>query len=320
MYNTSKSWKENLLDGPQIHPSEEDFFSLACIKTKNIDFLGKKVSSKFGIASGPLLDSKWVKVAADFGYDILTYKTIRSYYHEGHGIPNIIKLDDDGYTNYFGMPSMDKEYLQKDIKLAQEYLYDKGKVLVISITGDNVDDFVDVAKFAVFECNAEILEINLSCPNIGKHYTSLYRDIDTFTKIIKQIRDNIGYEIPIIIKIGYVENENELENILIAADSVGVNAISAINGIPREVDGLRDHKVTTGICGEPLFPYTVDFVTKACRLISKHKLSLKLIAVGGVNSVNKINILSDLGADYIQIASGFIMGNHRLALEYKNQN
>lgn len=318
MYNTSKSWKENLIEGPLIHPSQEDFFTLACIKPRTYTFLGKEIYSRLGIASGPLLDSKWVINAADFGYDILTYKTIRSYYHEGHSIPNIIQLEDDGYTNYFGMPSMDKEYLCEDIKIAHEYLKNKGKILIISITGDSVDDFVNVASFAVNECQAEILEINLSCPNVDNRHLCLYKDIDAITKIIKAIRNNIGDSIPIIIKVGYFEDDNELENVLCTVSTIGVNAISGINGIPREVIGLRNHKVKTGVCGEPLLPYTIDFVSKARKIINDNELPIDIIAVGGVNSVHKINMLLEFGADVVQIASGFIMGNHGLALEYKN--
>lgn len=284
-----------------------------------MEFLGKEVNSCFGIASGPLLNSKWVIAAADFGYDILTYKTIRSYYHEGHDVPNIIKLDDDGYTNYFGMPSMDKNYLRKDIQKAQNYLRNTGKILVVSITGDTIEDFINTAKFAVNECNAEILEINLSCPNVGNTHLSLYKDADTLSKIIIRIRHNIGYIIPIIIKVGYFESKRELEKILLKVSSIGVDAISGINGIPREVTELRHYPVKTGVCGEPLFPYTVDFVNNANEIINKYNLPLKIIAVGGVNNVNKINILFDAGADCVQIASGFIMGNHRLALDYKLQ-
>ncbi len=313
MYNTNKSWKENLISGPQIHPSEEDFFTLACLKPQSIDFLGYNVSSDIGIASGPLLDSKWVITAADFGFDILTYKTIRSYYHEGHNVPNIIKLEDGSFTNYFGMPSMDKEFLKKDIQFANEYLDKKGKILIVSITGDNIQDYVDTAKFAVNECKAKILEVNLSCPNVNKKL--IYKDPQAMSDIISEIKKYVN--VPIIIKVGWYDDESVLKEVLITASDLGINAISGINGIPRKVSGLREHEIITGICGEPIFSYTVIFVSTANKIITDLNLPIKLIAVGGVVTNTQIDILKNMGADYVQIASGFIMGNHRLALEYK---
>ena len=39
---------------------------------------GHMLNSQLGIASGPLLNSKWVEVYARVGYDVLTYATVRS--------------------------------------------------------------------------------------------------------------------------------------------------------------------------------------------------------------------------------------------------
>src|SRR5258706_12511947 len=42
------------------------------------EFLGLKVRSRLGIAAGILLNSKWVAAYAGLGFDVLTYKTVRS--------------------------------------------------------------------------------------------------------------------------------------------------------------------------------------------------------------------------------------------------
>ncbi|PCH50427.1 MAG: hypothetical protein COC20_06690, partial [Cellvibrionales bacterium] len=87
------------------------------------------------------------------GFDIVTYKTIRSRKHNCHPLPNMLYVDVDhkkkiatlrdnlpediahlGVTNSFGMPSMDKDYLMEDIKKAHEGL-GKNQVLVVSFVG-----------------------------------------------------------------------------------------------------------------------------------------------------------------------------------------
>ncbi|EFJ40617.1 hypothetical protein VOLCADRAFT_121702, partial [Volvox carteri f. nagariensis] len=62
----------------------------------------RKLASPLGVAAGPLLSSDWVALAASRGFDCLTYKTIRSHYHAGHGLPNIVHLQVDKQLPAFG--------------------------------------------------------------------------------------------------------------------------------------------------------------------------------------------------------------------------
>src|SRR6266567_3359373 len=42
------------------------------------DFCGLPVGSPLGVAAGPLLNGKWILYYAALGFDVLTYKTVRS--------------------------------------------------------------------------------------------------------------------------------------------------------------------------------------------------------------------------------------------------
>lgn len=53
-------------------------------------FFGFKVNSPFGIPAGPLINGNFVKAALNKGFDICTYKTVRSGkypYHFGKLLP-----------------------------------------------------------------------------------------------------------------------------------------------------------------------------------------------------------------------------------------
>ena len=52
-------------------------------------FLDHHLNSPIGIAAGPLLNSKWVEAYSRVGFDVLTYKTVRSMAMPAHGLPNI---------------------------------------------------------------------------------------------------------------------------------------------------------------------------------------------------------------------------------------
>ena len=47
------------------------------------------LNSQLGIASGPLLNSKWIEAYARVGYDVLTYATVRTSEVPAFGLPNI---------------------------------------------------------------------------------------------------------------------------------------------------------------------------------------------------------------------------------------
>ena len=85
IYDIHKTYTENAEQGP--------FFSGAIPKrhpVKPVDFLGFEINSPIGVPAGPLLNARWIALAAKLGYDVPTYKTIRSYAHPRHALPNVV--------------------------------------------------------------------------------------------------------------------------------------------------------------------------------------------------------------------------------------
>ncbi len=202
LYDIHKTYLDNLENGP---------FFQGTIPKRNwtsedqwIDFLGFKLASSLGIPSGPLLDAKWIGLSSSLGFDLVAYKTIRSYEHPSHPLPNVVPvktkgqlnpdnlpdhvspaldgynfLDDTiGITNSFGNPSRSPEFLKNDLAKAQKNLK-KGQAMIVSIFGsehDGVDILEDFARAAHFakECGAKLIEANFSCPNVAASEGSLF--------------------------------------------------------------------------------------------------------------------------------------------------
>src|SRR5437868_4343884 len=93
LYDPSKTYDENFDKGP---------FSggeTALYKDRGepkFEFLGKKIYSPFGIAAGPLLNSKFADYAFKRGFDVNVYKTQRSVPAKVNDFPNVLYLDIDG--------------------------------------------------------------------------------------------------------------------------------------------------------------------------------------------------------------------------------
>ena len=118
-YDIAATYRDNFERGPQVDPAP------AVPATEPVDFLGEKVNSRLGIAAGLLLNAKWIEGYAARGWDLLTYKTVRSSARECYPPPNwaFVKADQGAGPVYamaelpkdpstisssvcFGMPSM----------------------------------------------------------------------------------------------------------------------------------------------------------------------------------------------------------------------
>jgi len=58
------------------------------------DFFGYRVASRIGIAASLVLNERWFELYSRLGFDLLTYKTIRSRERRAHPLPNWLYLDE----------------------------------------------------------------------------------------------------------------------------------------------------------------------------------------------------------------------------------
>jgi dihydroorotate dehydrogenase len=193
-YDPLKTFEENYKHGP-FGPFAD---SQKYINKNNprYDVFGNKVYLPFGIPACPLINHRFIKAAFDKGFDIITYKTVRSTSKVCNPFPNILSahttgnfkenntnqtvLCDNTYViplsivNSFGNPSFEPNIWQEDMKKSFESV-GKEQLLFASFQGtntnNNLDDYIkDFAITArlVKETGVKVLEVNLSCPNEGK--------------------------------------------------------------------------------------------------------------------------------------------------------
>lgn len=346
IYDIKKSYLENAEEGPfftgkfpqrQFPPKE-----------KWHDFLGFKVASKIGVPAGPLLNAHWISFAAGAGFDILTYKTIRSKEHPAHPVPNMVYVETKGFlaskeeggavkvanmapssmeqlalTNSFGIPSRTPEYLHTDIAKANAALA-PGQVMIVSISGtprpgeDFVEDFVSAGRLAV-DCGAKILEANFSCPNVLTCEGSIHTSPESVYSISKRIIE--ATKVPLIIKIGVILDEKVMKEVMIAAARAGVRAVCGINALSMRVENpdgsaaLGEYRAKAGICGGPIRMATLDFIDMAKRINDQEKLGLTIMATGGVTLPEHFDTFFAHGADVAMTATG-MMWDPQLGLKY----
>ena len=314
-----------------------------------VDFLGVRLNSPFGVPAGPLINANFCKAAFEKGFDICVYKTVRSGIFPCHPFPNVLAVKvkgdlhygdnklvaDQNYeeplsiTNSFGVPSRDPGVWQEDVKKAITYA-GKGQVLVLSFMGtvregqteeEFVADHVKAAKLAQ-ETGAKILEVNLSCPNIGNEGLICY-DLEMTEKICEAIRRVIG-NTPLILKVGYYKNEDGVKKLVEIAKKYA-QAIASINTIPAEIVNEKGEqalpgksRVKSGVCGASIKWAGLEMVEKLKKARAEAGANFKIIGVGGVMQADDYFEYISAGADAVMSATG-AMWNPYLAKEIKER-
>ncbi len=294
------------------------------------DFCGLPVRSPLGIPAGPLLNSRWILYYAALGFDVLTYKTVRSSLRACYDPPNLLPVRPDALTGEgteveaapeeagirawaisFGMPSKEPRVWQADVEQARRGLADR-QVLVVSVvasphegwTLDQVAaDFARCARGAA-DSGAHAVEANLSCPNVCTGEADLYRSAQASAVIAAQLRHAVP-ELPLLVKVGLFANEEEAAA-LVDAVAPHLDGISATNSITafvrspagdRLFGGLRRGIGGVGIAGRCL--HELEMLARLVR----NRPSLKLVSVGGVSTRAGVCRRLECGAHHVQIAT-----------------
>ncbi|OGI58267.1 hypothetical protein A3C60_02025 [Candidatus Nomurabacteria bacterium RIFCSPHIGHO2_02_FULL_37_45] len=348
-YDPEKSYEENFTQGP--FGAFADGEELKEEDEPQFDFFGFKVNSPFGIPAGPLINGNFVKGALDKGFDIVTYKTVRSRKYPCHPWPNVLSVKIDGdltediaqgklvadrnyheplsITNSFGVPSFDPEFWQKDLTNVIRNTH-PGQIVVGSFQGtkkegqsveDYINDYAIVAGL-MKEIGVPVVEVNLSCPNEGTNNLLCY-DTERSAKVVRTIKEVIR-NTPLIIKIAYNKDYDALKNFVKEVGLV-VQGISVINTISAEIVDENDRqalpgegRLRSGVCGHAIKWAGLDMVKKLKKLREELGYKYIIVGVGGVTTADDFFEYQKAGADIVMSATG-AMWNPYLAKEIKER-
>ncbi len=324
-------------------------------ETPTKDFLGIPVNARFGIAAGLLLNSRWIETYARLGFDILTYKTVRSVHRECYGLPNWVFIDRDDQVDpgklgeiqhsrrdfrgdfttatssvSFGMPSKAPAEWMPDVALARQALR-PGQALIVSVVaspqpGSDVSHMIaDFGLLAAMarEAGAQAIEANLSCPNVCTAEGEIFRDAELSGKIARAMQDNAG-GLPVLLKLGHFADESKLADVLRAVEGLATGVVM-VNGISRRVVDADDTPVfgagreQSGILGRGIHAFSLDNVKAALTVVAKDSLSTKIIAVGGVSTSADAARYFDAGATAVMMGSAPSF-DPTLAVQFKQEH
>ena len=193
---------------------------------------------------------------------------------EGNATPRVAETW-GGMLNAIGLqnPGIDV-FVERDLKFLEPY----DTRVIVNVCGKSEQDYLDVVERLSDEKRVDMLEINVSCPNVkegaiafGVHADSLFRITEKIKKIAKQ---------PVIMKL--TPNVTSIPELARAAEAGGADALSLINTITgMKIDVERRCFVlanrTGGLSGPAIHPVAVRMVYEAA-----HAVKIPVIGMGGI--------------------------------------
>jgi dihydroorotate dehydrogenase (NAD+) catalytic subunit len=193
---------------------------------------------------------------------------------EGNPVPRVAEVY-GGMLNAIGLQNPGVEvFAGRDLKFLENY----DTRVIVNVCGKTVEDYLEVVERLGDEKRVDMLEINVSCPNVKEGAIAFGQKADALFNITKEIKKKAKQ--PVIMKLS--PNVTSIAEMAKAAEAAGADAISLINTITgMKIDIYKRKFVlanrTGGMSGPAIKPIAVRMVYEA-----SHAVSIPVIGMGGI--------------------------------------
>lgn len=192
---------------------------------------------------------------------------------QGNPTPRVAEVY-GGMLNAIGLqnPGIDV-FIERDLSFLQAY----DTRVIVNVCGKTVEDYLEVVE-RLGDTAADMLEINVSCPNVKEGAIAFGQKADCLYDITSQIKKRAKQ--PVIMKLS--PNVTDITEMARAAEAAGADALSMINTITgMKIDIHRRQFVlankTGGLSGPAIKPVAVRMVYQAA-----HAVKIPIIGMGGI--------------------------------------
>ena len=179
-----------------------------------------------------------------------------------------------GMLNAIGLqnPGIDV-FIERDIPFLKQF----DTRIIVNVCGRTVEDYIEVVE-KLGDQPVDMLEINVSCPNVSHGGIAFGQNPDCLYDITKQIKAKAKQ--PIIMKLS--PNVTDITEMARAAESAGSDALSLINTITGMKIDIHKRAFalankTGGLSGPAIKPVAVRMVYQAAQAVK-----IPIIGMGGI--------------------------------------
>lgn len=214
----------------------------------------------------------------------------------GNALPRIAECT-SGLINSIGLqnPGIDA-VIEKEIpRLRQVYR----KPIISNISGFSIEEYVECCEKMDKVADVDILEVNISCPNVhngGMSFGTLPENAEAVTKAVKKVTTK-----PVFIKL--TPNVTDIVSIAKACEQGGADGISLINTSQGMRVDLKTRKPVIankigGFSGRAIFPIAMKMVYQVYEAVK-----LPIMGIGGVATAEDVIEMMMAGATAVQVGA-----------------
>ena len=181
-----------------------------------------------------------------------------------------------GMLNAIGLqnPGIDT-FIERDLEFLKKY----DTKVIVNVCGKTIDEYTQVVE-RLADTDADMLEINVSCPNVKEGAIAFGQNPDALANITEAIKKHARQ--PVIMKLS--PNVTDIALMAKVCEDNGADAVSMINTITgMKIDINRRSFVlanrTGGLSGPAIKPVAVRMVYQAANAVS-----IPVIGMGGISS------------------------------------
>jgi dihydroorotate dehydrogenase (NAD+) catalytic subunit len=172
--------------------------------------------------------------------------------------------------------------------------------LMVSIGGESIEEFTEVAKVLNRQKRIDALELNISCPNVQRGGMQFGVDVEVTRDLVSRVRDLT--EKGLIVKL--TPMVTDIRPFADACQNCGADGVSLINAlVGMAIDSTTrrsklGRNMTGGLAGPAIKPHALYLVWQAGKTVD-----IPVIGIGGISSAEDAVEFLIAGASAVQIGT-----------------
>ena len=260
-----------------------------------VNIAGVEFKNPVTVASGTFGSGREYSELVDLNrLGAVTTKGVSLTPWEGNPVTRVCEVY-GGMLNAIGLqnPGIDT-FIKRDIPFLKNF--DTG--IIVNVCGKTIEEYVGVVE-KLSEEPVDLLEINVSCPNVKEGAIAFGQNAQALEKITSEIKKKAKK--PIVMKLS--PNVTSISEMAKAAESAGADAISLINTITGMKIDINKRKFvlankTGGMSGPAIHPVAVRMVYECA-----HAVKIPIIGMGGISNYEDAIEMMLAGARMVSIGA-----------------
>lgn len=230
----------------------------------------------------------------------LVTKSITEKPRLGHKSPRTFETA-SGMLNAIGLANVG---IDKFITDKMPFLEKANTKYIVNVAGSSIKEYVDIcSRLNDFE-RVDMLEINISCPNVDEGGLEFGTNCKLTEKVISEIKH--VFDRPVIAKLA--PNVTDIVEIALAAEQGGADSLSIINslvGTSIDIDTFQPVLTNNkgGLTGPAIKPIALAMVNA----VYSSKCKLPIIGIGGIANFSDLIEFMLCGATAVQIGTALFL-------------